>query len=59
MVFGPIVDMELESFRVYWNKHCVRRSHNVYGGIPYDLHEMPEFYGELMDPLDECDKKPH
>ena len=46
VVFLPLIEKELQQFMHYWNTHCIRQSNgNCVGGIPDDLHDMPQHCG--------------
>ncbi|KAJ7156233.1 hypothetical protein C8R46DRAFT_429357 [Mycena filopes] len=49
-IFPPLVQAELDEFRVYWNQHKIRSQHlkNMPSGhVPADVLEHPEFYGGI------------
>ncbi len=47
VVFQPIIERELNNFKVYWNTHKIRKSHgDTIDGIPDDLYQMPVYYGK-------------
>jgi hypothetical protein len=47
VVFLPLIEKELGEFMHYWNTHCIRQSNgNCIGGIPDDLHDMPQHDGK-------------
>ena len=46
VVILPLIEKELGEFMHYWNTHCITQSSgNTIGGIPEDIHEMPQHYG--------------
>ncbi|KAJ7874312.1 hypothetical protein B0H14DRAFT_3083423 [Mycena olivaceomarginata] len=49
-IFPPLVQAELDEFRVYWNQHKIRSQQmkNMPSGhVPADVLEHPEFYGGI------------
>ncbi|KAJ7618698.1 hypothetical protein FB45DRAFT_755655, partial [Roridomyces roridus] len=49
-VFAPIIQMELDNFRLWWNNHRVRHQHEKImpsGHVPALTMEYPELFGAL------------
>ena len=49
VVFKSLLQHDINEFALYWNSHKIRESKqfNCIGGIPNDLHEMPDYYGKV------------
>ncbi len=50
VVFYNLLSLELEEFQHQWNTHSIRpvRLANCPSGIPNDLYEMPELFGQSL-----------
>ncbi|KAJ6507923.1 hypothetical protein C8R47DRAFT_62272 [Mycena vitilis] len=49
-IFPPLVQAELDEFRVYWNQHRIRdqpKKNMPSGHVPADALEHPEFFGGI------------